>query len=211
MGEAVEEAVISVWAGTNDKVWNTQEPGSPEQAQAPETLADRLLTADGAGGRLAELRRGGGPLVFITHWQSLYSSGSGLGLRVHQEVARRVAALWGGEMEWCRLSDMSRRFLASKTARWEVSAAPSEIKLTITCPFDMDVLTLSVPTPWPLYSSPRVEIGGLPSAQAPDAARLHPGGWLMCGSLVTVSLPLIANTSAQVTIRAEGAPQGDCI
>ena len=44
MGEAVEEAVISVWAGTNDEVWNTQEPGSPEQAQAPETLADRLLT-----------------------------------------------------------------------------------------------------------------------------------------------------------------------
>ncbi len=203
---AAGEAVVSVWTGTDDEVWNTQEPGHPDQTQAPETLADRLLTADGSGGRLAELKRGGGPLVFVTHWQSLYSSGSGLGLRVHQEVARRVAALWGSQVEWCRLSDMTRRFLAARTARWEVSATPDEIELTVTCPFDTDVLTLSVPTPWPLYQSPRVTIGGLPAAQAQDVAHLQTGGWLMRGSLVTVSLPLAANVPVRVTVRAEGAP-----
>lgn len=206
LDEAAGQAVVSVWTGTDDEVWNTQEPGHLDQTQAPEMLADRLLTADGQRGRLAELKRGGGPLVYVTHWQSLHSSGSGLGLRVHQEVARRVAALWGNEVEWCRLSDMTRRFLAARTARWEAAATPGEIKLTVTCPFDTDVLTLSVPTPWPLYQPPRVEIGGLPSAQARDAARLQPGGWLMRGSLVTVSLPLVAHVPVRVTIRAEGAP-----
>ena len=34
---------------------------------------------------------------------------------------------------------------------------------------------------------------------------LEAGGWLMRGSLVTVSLPLAANTPARVTIRAEDA------
>ena len=161
---------------------------------------------DGLGGRLAALKQGGGPIVFVTHWQSLYSSGTGLGLRVHQEVARRVAALWAGEVDWCKLSDMTRRFLAARTARWETRATASEVELTVSCPFDTDVLTLSVPTPWPLYQSPRVEINGIPSAQAADASHLQPGVWLMRGSLVTVSLPLAANTPARVTIRAEGAP-----
>lgn len=206
LDEAAGEAVVSVWTGTDDEVWNTQEPNAPERTQAPETLADRLLTADGLGGRLAALRRGGGPIVMVTHWQSLYSGGTGLGLRVHQEVARRVASLWGGEVEWTKLSDMSRRFLAARTARWEAQAMADAVELTVSCPFGTDVLTLSVPTPWPLFQSPRVEIGGVPAAQARDAAHLQPGGWLMRGSLVTVSLPLAANTPARVTIRAQGAP-----
>ncbi len=206
LDEAAGEAVVSVWTGTDDEVWNTQEPDSLERTQAAETLADRLLTADGLGGRLADLRRGGGPLVLVTHWQSLYSSGTALGLRVHQEVARRVASLWGGEVEWSRLSDMSRRFLAARTARWQTQATAEALDVTISCPFDTDVLTLSIPTPWPLYQSPRVEIDGTPAAQAADAAHLQPGGWLMRGSLVTVSLPLAANTPARIAVRAEGAP-----
>ncbi len=206
LDEAAGEAVVSVWSGTDDEVWNTQEPDSAEQAQDPDTLADRLLTADGQGGRLAALKRGGGPLVFVTHWQSLYSSGSGLGLRVHQEVARRVASLWGREVEWCKLSDMSCRFLAARTARRETRATADAVELTVSCPFDTDVLTLSVPTPWPLHQSPRVAIDGVPMAQSTDAAHLEAGSWLMRGSLVTVSLPLAANTPTRITIRAEGAP-----
>ena len=201
LDEAAGEAVVSVWTGTDDEIWNTQEPGSAEQMQTPEALADRLLTADGVGGRLADLRRGGGPMVMVTHWQSLYSSGSGLGLRVHREVARRIEALWGQEVEWSKLSDMSRRFLAARTARWETSATAASLEVTISCPFDTDVLTLSIPTPWPLSQAPRVEIDGLPAVQAADAAHLEAGGWLMRGSLVTVSLPLAVSTPVRITIR----------
>jgi hypothetical protein len=201
LDETAGEAVVSVWTGTDDAVWNTQEPGSAEQTQPPEALADRLLTADGAGGRLADLRRGGGPLVMVTHWQSLYSSGSGLGLRVHQEVARRVEALWGKEVEWSKLSDMSRRFLAARTARWKTSSTATSLDLTVSCPFATDVLTLSIPTPWPLYQAPRVEVNGVESAQAADAAHLEAGGWLMRGSLVTVSLPLAVSAPARVSIQ----------
>ena len=207
LDEAAGEAVVSVWTGTDDEVWNTQEPDAPERGQSPQALADRLLTEDGAGGRLAALKRGGGPLVYVTHWQSLYSGGSGLGLRVHREVARRIRALWGAEVEWCRLSDLARRFLAARTARWQTEATAGEVTLSVSCPFATDVLTLSVPTPWPLYTGPRVTIDGRPAPQAPDAAALCPGGWLMRGSLVTLSLPLVANTPVRVTIRAEGAPQ----
>ena len=52
LDEANSEAVVSIWAGTDDFIWNTQEPKSPEPTMSPEVLADRFLTADGTGGRL---------------------------------------------------------------------------------------------------------------------------------------------------------------
>ena len=201
LDEAAGEAVVSVWTGTDDYLWDTQEPASEVRTSAPETLADRFLTADGQGGRLAELRRGGGPIVLVTHWQSLFSGGSGLGLQAYREVARRIASQWGTEVEWSKLSQMSERFLAARTARWEVQATPAEVEVVVTCPFAADTLTLSIPMPWPLYYGPQVQIDGRPSPQAAGAAQLHAGGWLMRGSLVTVSLPMVRNVPVRVTIQ----------
>ncbi len=40
-------------------------------------------------------------------WQSLYSNGRGTGLRVLDEVGRRVAVAWGEDVRWLRCSDLA--------------------------------------------------------------------------------------------------------
>lgn len=201
LDEAAGEAVVSVWTGTDDEIWNTQEPEGSERTQPPQTLADRFLTEDGQAGRLADLRRGGGPMVLVTHWQSLYSSGTGLGLRTYQELARRIASLWGNAVQWQKLSELSGQFLAAQTVRFGSRATPEEVAVTVSCPFAAEVLTFSVPTPWPLYHSPQVWVQGQPLPQVADAAHLSAGRWVMRGSLVTLSLALSPNQPVAVCIR----------
>lgn len=194
------EAIVSIWAGTDDYIWNTQEEGSPEQKMSPQTLADRFLTADGQHGRLAELRRGDGPLILVTHWQSLYSNGTQLGLRTYQEAMARVATHYGNHVAWRKLSDITSQFLAARTAQIESRSTLREMEVTITAPFATDILTVSIPTPWPLYKGPVVQVDGLPQGWASSLAELETGRWLMRGSVVTVSLPLQANVPTKITV-----------
>ena len=202
LDEAAGEAVVSVWAATDDYLWNTQERGSEEQTMTPETLADRYLTEDGKGGRLAELLAGGGPLVLVTHWQSLYSNGSRLGLRTYQEIAARIAALYSERVCWRKLSEMSEQFLVAQTVRLEATATAEQVTVTATSRFAADILTISIPTPWPLYSGPHVEINGVAAVWAEKPSRLEVGAWCNRGSLVTVSLPLAASAPGVITIKA---------
>lgn len=76
------EACIHLPSAGNDPSWRTQ-------CGEPSTL-DALLTADGQGGRLADLYRNGGPVAFHTHWQSLFSEGRATGLRDFRELFRRI-------------------------------------------------------------------------------------------------------------------------
>ena len=197
---AAGEAVVSVWTGTDDYFWDTQER-RPDPPPSPEALADRYVTPDGLGGRLAALRAGGGPLVLVTHWQSLYSNGTRLGLRALQEVVARVAALWGEQVAWRKLSDISRQFLAAQTVRFETQATPDAMEMTAVSPFATDVLTVSVPMPWPLTAAPAVWIGGHRADQAADAPALTAGGWLMRGSLLTISLSLRENIPETIRVQ----------
>jgi hypothetical protein len=197
---AASEAVVSIWTGTNDYIWNTQERGRDEETMSPEPLADRYLTADGQGGRLAELLQGGGPLVLVTHWQSLYSNGSRLGLRTYREIAARVQALFGPRVEWRKLSALTDQFLAAQTVRFESEATPQEVRVRATAPFATDLLTVTIPMPWPLFKAPTVQVDGrlFPPVWKPE--ELEAGKWLMRGSLVTVSLPLTAHQPSEITV-----------
>ena len=201
LDEAAGEAVVSVWSATDDYIWNTQEYGAADREATPQALADRYLTEDGRGGRLADLRAGGGPLVLVTHWQSLYSNGSRLGLRTYQEVAARIAALWGDRVRWCKLSELSQWFLVAQTARLEASASARRVEVSVCAPFGSEVMTVSVPTPWPLVTGPTVALDGAPLPQVPPDA-LRVGAWCQRGSLVTVSLPLPPNAPCRITVDA---------
>jgi hypothetical protein len=200
LDEAAGEAVVSIWAGTNDFVWNSQEPDSPESSYAPETLADRFLTEDGAQGRLVQLLHGGGPLILVTHWQSLNSNGSRLGLNAYREVVRRIQSLWSDRLEWRKLSDITQQFVAAQTVKFEAQATPDIVNIALTTPFAADLLTFSVAMPWPLFTGPEVTVNGQPFTQIIDPKDLTVGKWVMRGSVVSVSLPLAANTAAAVTI-----------
>lgn len=194
------EAVVSVWCATDDYIWNTQERGSVEAAMSPESLADRYVTTDGQAGRLAALLVGGGPLVLVTHWQSLYANGSRLGLRTYQEVASRINALWPDRIAWRKLSDIASQFLAARTVTFETETTPHSARIHITAPYATDILTVSIPTAWPLYRGPEVRIDGQTASQVMQASDLEVGKWLMRGSVVTVSLSLAANQPCEITI-----------
>ncbi|HZT43564.1 MAG TPA: hypothetical protein VFA07_15475 [Chthonomonadaceae bacterium] len=198
---AAGEAVVSVWCAIDDFIWNTQERQAPEATMSPEALADRFVTADGQAGRLVELINGGGPLVLVTHWQSLYSNGSRLGLRTYQEVVARVRALWSDRLAWRKLSEIASQFLAARTVTFEIKATRHSVRVRATSPFATDILTVSIPTPWPLYRGPAVQIDGQPVPQVLQASDLEAGKWLMRGSIVTASLTLEANQPREITIR----------
>lgn len=200
LDEARGEAVASIWAATTDYVWNTQERDHADAKSAPEALADRFVTEDGLSGRLPELRGMRGPMVLVTHWQSLYSNGSRLGLATFREVERRVAALWRGSVQWRKLSELSGEYLAMQTARFESQATSTEARVKVSSPFAATALTFTVATVWPLYQSPVVYLNGVVARQVDQEAKLEPGAWMMRGSTVTISTALAAGVQAEVRI-----------
>jgi hypothetical protein len=200
------EAVVSVWAATGDYIWGTQEQGHVAVGMTPEQIADRYLTEDGKSGRLAQLMQGNGPMVLITHWQSLYSNGSRLGLRTYQEVARRIQSVWSKQVVWCKISELTERFLAAQTVRFVTEATRAQVRTVVTCPFATDVLTFSIPMPWPLFESPTVHLDGEVLESVPAADALRVGTWLMDGSVVTISLDIKRNVSREAVIRPNNDP-----
>jgi hypothetical protein len=202
LDEAAGEAIVSIWAGTNDYLWHTHSRGSMETRMSPEALADRYLTPDGQGGRLADLVRGGGPIVIVTHWQTLYSNGLELGLKTFEEVVARFNALHGERFAWRRLSEITDHLLAARTVRFESHATPHAVEVVATAPFGTDLLTVSIPMPWMLDKDPPVRLNGQELTCVSRAADLQAGRYLRRGSLITVSLPLAANEPARITITA---------
>lgn len=199
---SVGEAVVSIWTGTDDYLWNVLDVDHSDRFLRPEVIADRYLSADGKTGRLADLLRGGGPLVVVTHWQSLFSNGTGLGLEVLREVAARVASHLGPRVAWRKLSEITAQHLAAITARLEASATADRVEIRVSSPFSADVLTVSIPAPWPLFRGPEVRMDGKPLPQVPDAALLTAGHWVMRGSVVTVSVPISAGRPVRLTLQA---------
>jgi hypothetical protein len=202
MDRAAGEAVVSIWTGTDDYVWNTQYRDHPDRELSAQSLADRYLTEDGLHGRLPQLLAGGGPIVMVCHWQSLYSNGSRLGLRTFREIASRISSVWNGRIAWRKLSEIAAQHLAASTARFEAQASPTTVEVDVQPAYSADILTVSIPTPWPLYTGPRVFLDGSPIDQAEDAARLDVRRWIMRGSVVTVSLPVVAGRLARISIQA---------
>ena len=59
------------------------------------------------------LRPGGYP-VLVTHWHSLISNGLGTGLRVLDEVARRVNEIYYDVLRWMSFEEIMNMVVANK-------------------------------------------------------------------------------------------------
>jgi hypothetical protein len=70
-------------------------------------MADYYLSADGTTGRLVELARAGGPIVFHAHAQTLYSSETERGFAALQEVIRRMRRHLGDQLRWMRIGEFA--------------------------------------------------------------------------------------------------------
>lgn len=95
------EFVVSIPSGTGDGFWPANNGSTDVDA-----LADFYLTSDGQGGRLKELADWQGPIIILTHWQSLYGNGSQAGLNGLAELFRRIDQHLDG-VEWMKISEIS--------------------------------------------------------------------------------------------------------
>ena len=75
---------------------------------------DRLISPDGQTGRIRQLIESGHPVVIVSHWQSLYTQGTELGLEGFAALAERIQKVFGKSFEWITLSEVARRYAASQ-------------------------------------------------------------------------------------------------
>jgi hypothetical protein len=96
-----ENWLVRLCSQCDDYLWQTMDTLDTSDEYIS-TVADYFVTEDGTDGRMAELFHAGTPVVFHTHWQSLYSNGRATGLRALAEVANRIRQAWGIQAEWVR-------------------------------------------------------------------------------------------------------------
>lgn len=105
--------LISIPATTRDYIWATIDTPRTDDEYISE-IADKLITADGKEGEVIRVLETGGYPVLITHWQSLMSNGLGTGLRVMDEVGRRIKEHLSDRVEWMSFEQITDLVLADK-------------------------------------------------------------------------------------------------
>jgi hypothetical protein len=105
--------LVSIVTQCPDVFWQTMETQETGEAYV-RSVADQLLTEDGQRGRAADLFRAGTPIVMLAHWQSLFSNGRKTGLRVLDEVGRRVQTAWGSRAHWVTCFELAQEIAAGK-------------------------------------------------------------------------------------------------
>ncbi|MBI3973663.1 MAG: hypothetical protein HY332_20500 [Chloroflexi bacterium] len=102
--------LVAIASTVKDVWWETID--SPRtDATWIRAVADQLLTADGRDGAIRRVLDAGGWPVLLTHWQSLFSNGLETGLRVLDEVGRRVEHTLGDEVTWSTCTEVMQRTL----------------------------------------------------------------------------------------------------
>jgi hypothetical protein len=158
------EAVVSIIAYCNDHFWPTQHITNARADQ----VVDGLITADGSGGRLAELAMANAWLTPVCHWQTLYSDGSREGLRALDEAAARLARAHGPRLTWLTLSEIACYRAASEACQVGLRQSDDGWTVELDSAFDCPDFTISLPTAGPLsQASLHTEQRVLPLARAP--------------------------------------------
>jgi hypothetical protein len=104
------QVVVSVPANAGDIFWSMELPTREERVKFINDGIDRLVSPDGKSGRIRQLIESGSPIVIVTHWQSLYTQGTELGLEGLSTLATRIQQVFGSGLEWVKCSELARRF-----------------------------------------------------------------------------------------------------
>lgn len=110
-----DQSVVSVPANFPDLFWSMEKPPG-ERVQFIKDNIDKVLSADGRTGRIRQLIDSGYPVILLTHWQSLYTQGTGIGLEGLSALAERIQKVFGNHIEWVSMTEMAQRSaVAAKT------------------------------------------------------------------------------------------------
>ena len=171
-------SLVSVASGCgHDFAWETQEGRPPD--------VDLLLSADGLRGRLTTLIAAGSPVTFHTHWQSLFSNGTGAGLTALEEVCTRINRLWGERIRWTSAAELATYATAAQATRVHVHEI--EQRLSFSAPVTCRSFTVQLPC----LNPPRaISCDGVALSQLPAEAPLVEGCWRRSGSSVVACLDL---------------------
>ncbi len=185
-GEAVVSVVCCDAQDFGRPVWMGGEPNP-----------DELISADGRQGRLAEVLRNGGPTVFHTHWQTIFSGGRPVGLQSLSDVVRRIGEHFGSGIGWMRCADLAR-YAAAAAA---VQLRPNGHGYDIVAPFDCDTFTISLAAPGPLRG---VRLDGAELRRVETAGAMGDNSYLVAQDRVTICWPLRDGQRLDITTE-EGA------
>lgn len=106
-----DQVVVSIPANAGDIFWSMDLPENQRLKMINDGI-DRLVSPDGKSGRIRELIESGYPVVIVTHWQSLYTQGTGLGLDGLTKLADRIQKVFGSTFEWVKCSELAEKFVA---------------------------------------------------------------------------------------------------
>jgi hypothetical protein len=111
--EEDDRTVVSIPATTRDKMWQTINTTRTDR-EFISSVADELITENASDGEIVRVLNTGGYPIIVTHWQSLMSNGLGTGLRVLDEVARRINKNLSEKVEWTTYEDVMKMVLKDK-------------------------------------------------------------------------------------------------
>ena len=97
--------IVSVFATFDDAIWQCIDT-TESSDDFVSTIADYYVTADGTDGELGKQLKVGTWPVLKTHWQSLYSNGLWTGLRVLDEVGKRINKFFGERVVWSDFTEL---------------------------------------------------------------------------------------------------------
>jgi hypothetical protein len=188
------EGCVSIVSGSSDPLWRTQDPYN-EPARI-----DEHITEDGQDGRLVRLFRGGGPIVWHTHWQSLFSDGRETGLTALREVFRRIREHMGERVIWMTAAELAGYTLASAAVTARIERAPDGYALRLENPFAGRLLTFTLATPQ-AATVREVRVDGRPLRRLAPAARvLEPQSWTRDADGISWACDLPAQQIVTVTL-----------
>ncbi|MBO3803288.1 MAG: hypothetical protein JTT11_05360 [Candidatus Brockarchaeota archaeon] len=139
------EAVVSMVSCNDDWIWETmtKEVRSKWSEELVSAYADKYVSSDGRSGRLVEVLDAGSYVAFHTHWNSMFSNGAKIGLRVMREVFGRIDSLLGSRVQWMKFSDVAMLTAASASLNVKAAEKGGGLVLELDTPFPCRNLTVS--------------------------------------------------------------------
>jgi len=108
------QSVVSVPSNAGDIFWTMDEPDTDKRKAMIKDGIDRLVSRDGKTGRIRQLIETGFPVVIVTHWQSLFTQGTGLGLDGLIMLSERINSIFGSGIEWISCYELAKRFASGQ-------------------------------------------------------------------------------------------------